>query len=1011
MKAEIIAVGNELLSGDTVNTNGAFLARGLTLAGFEVHKQTVVPDDADEIAAAAKLALTRSHVIVFTGGLGPTKDDLTKETVAKACGLGLVHSPEVEASIRSYFAQKNIEMTDNNLKQAEIIQSGEILQNDNGTAPGMFVQSRKQVVVLLPGPPSELIPMFENYLVPRLEKFAGLHAAHASLHVYGIGEGELETKVRDLLYGGNPTAALYAKTGQVHINLNATAPTEKEAQQLLKAKIAQFKERVGDCIYSENGEELHEIVVRLLSDANARIAVAESCTGGLLASRITAVNGASKIFEYGAATYSDRIKEKVLAIDSTLVRKYSSVSSVVAAEMARGALQKGKATIGVGITGIAGPTNEGYIDKPVGLVYIAVADKTKALVRKYNFGGMRSREHVRELSVLAALDMVRRFLVGLPIDDVRQFGAKDLADLTREGKPKKRSSIAVEKTVASVLCAMLVCTGMFFSVRAIRARIDRSVYSELQTTFAANAMSERLSALVEMNEDTVGWLSIDGETLDSVVVEERDDGFYDSHGFDGTQNALGCPHIVAGTDLTAPPQNIVIYGKPSDSSQLFASLRSYGEQQYVENSRVFQFDSVAESAQYKLVAVFLANSNAVLGDTQTFYKSSDFATAEELQEFVIQLKMRSVFNIDTDIRSTDRFLTLVIGVDEWTGSELVVVARRVRDGEAAATEKDVVSANVAALYPTVYYEKTGLSSVINETIERDKWLNWLAANDKEADQPEDAAVNAAGGGLSDESGISGTTVVDGQTAITVIVNGVEKSGAPVDIISGIVAAEMSESYSDEAIKAQAVATISWLKHSYTTTGAPSVTLASASDRVRTLVAGVIGECMYYNGEIAFTPYFAISSGVTKSSADVFGVDYPYLIPVESAYDKQVTGYTRTTTFSTSAVKSRIESTYRITLSSNAANWVVLQNGTSDAILIDDQVTTTGSELMKCLSLRSADFTVAVNSTQMVFTTQGSGHGVGMSKAGANEYAQELGWDYHQILEHYYPGIVFGEVTW
>ncbi len=501
MKAEIIAVGNELLSGDTVNTNAAFLARGLTLAGFEVHKQTVVPDSAREIASAAKLALTRSHVIVFTGGLGPTRDDLTKETVAKACGLALVHSAEVEASIREFFAQKGIEMSDNNLKQAEILQGGEILRNENGTAPGIFVQSRKQAVVLLPGPPGELIPMFEKYLVPRLEKFSGLHAAHASLHVYGIGEGELETRVRDLLYGKNPTSALYAKTGQVHININAVAPREEEAQQLLKAKIAQFKERIGEFIYSENGEELHEVVVRLLSETGARIAAAESCTGGMFASRITAVSGASRVFEYGAATYSDRIKQKMLSIDGLLVRKYSSVSSVVAAEMARGAMQKSKASIGVGITGIAGPTNEGYIDKPVGLVYIAVADKSRALVRRFNFGSMRGREYVRELSVLAALDMVRRFLTGLPIEEARTFGAKDLADLAREGAPKKRASIAAEKTVASVLCALVAFTGMFFSAKAIRARIDRSVYNELQNTFAANEMSERLFALVDRRLD------------------------------------------------------------------------------------------------------------------------------------------------------------------------------------------------------------------------------------------------------------------------------------------------------------------------------------------------------------------------------------------------------------------------------------------------------------------------------------------------------------------------------
>ncbi len=1014
IKAEIIAVGDELLMGDIVNTNTAFLARRLSQMGFTVHRQSVVGDDENEIAQATRRAVSRSHITVFCGGLGPTDDDLTKETVAKVLGLRLVNSPSVENAIHRFFEQKGLKMADNNLKQAMIIEGSRVLYNENGTAPGLFIQSKNQAIVLLPGPPAELEPMFDKVLRPRLEKFADLRTAHASLHVFGIGEGELETKVKDLLYGENPHAALYAKTGQVQITITARAQSVERANELLKAQIALFRERLGDLIYSENGEEMHEAVAHMLQKMNLRISVAESCTGGLMAAQITSVTGASRIFELGFASYSDRAKERALGVDAALLRRHTAVSSSVAAEMAKGAMQRAKAAIGVGITGIAGPTNEGYMDMPVGLVYIAVSDKSRVFVKKFNFGNMRSRDTIRELCVLHAFDMVRRLITNLPIEGAKQFTPKEIAEMEREGKPRSKASLKVEKGIVGALCMAVLLTGGWFGVDAIRARVRERVYLELQNSFnnaEPAALSERLSGLVERNPDTLGWLSVDGATLDCVVVRDREDGFYETHDFDGTDNSLGCPHVPAAVDPAAAPRNLTVYGKPAETSGLFGSLENCTEQTVAERYLI-HFESVYGSSVYKICSVFLANANPEQGETQTAYTLSDFGTPEAFQEFVIEMKMRSMFNIDTDVRSTDSFLTLVSELEDWDGARLVVVARRLRDGETTAAPEEAIAQNKAALYPQAYYDLTGGESVVNASLERDRWLNWLIGNDKNAENPDGESQSPAGNLFTQEE------TPDGQTdapVVTVTMNGSLTTGQPAEIVSRIVAAEMSASYDDEAIKAQAVATISLLQYTLGAGEIPDVQGATPTQRVTDLVSQVIGEGMFYDGAAAFTPYFAVSAGKTNPSEAVFGQAYPYLVSVESRYDYQVTGYNRETTFSREALKLQLEQAFGVQLSDDPGNWIEIlsetEGGYVDEVLIDGQVTVTGYDMMQALSLRSSCFTVRSSSTHVIIRTLGSGHGVGMSQAGANEYAVAMGWDYRQILEHYYPGVTFGAVEW
>ncbi len=1014
MKAEIISVGNELLTGTIVNTNTAFLARNLALMGFEVRHQTVVGDVEEEIIDAVRMATKRSHVTILTGGLGPTEDDLTKESVAKAFDLKLVHSPKVEKRIRKFFEQRGKEMPENNLKQAMVINGSEVLQNENGTAPGLYLQTTKQAIILLPGPPAEVEPMFENEVRPRITSMSQSHSVSASLHVFGLGESELEEKVKDLLYSENPTAALYAKSGEVHIDLVATAETERDARALLDLRIAALKDRVGDYIYSENGESMAQTVVRTLLKTKTEIAVAESCTGGLMAAGITDVEGASQIFHFGMAAYSDDVKQSSLDVSSSILRKYTSISSAAAAEMAKGAREKGGANIGVGITGVAGPKSD-HVNKPVGLVYIAIADKKRVIVKKFNFGTMRSREALRNLSVLHAFDMVRRFVLGLDIEDARLFGDGDLADVERNGKPRKKSSLAVQKAVTTTLCAILAMGGLFLAYRAVRARLNQSVYNELRAVFLSGDVGG-LAALRDRNPDTVGWLAVDGTPVDAVVVNGKDGDYYRNHDFSGSQNSLGCLYVDANIDMSSSPDNVVIYGNSGDPKQMFGPLLQYTDLAYLETNYLINFHTLYADDRYRIVSVFYANSNTAMGDVQSFYLQSTFEDANAFTEFVIQAKMRSLVNIEADVVTGDKFITLVTDAPEWEGAKLVVVARQVRDGEWTEMTSAMFTQNIAAVYPQKWYDIKGTQPSHNELLERDKWLNWILANEKNAGQQNGGSQSTSGGVSSKNNKKDGyiTKNKQGEVCITVYMNGAEVTDTPTAIISRIVAYEMSNTYEDEAIKAQAVATLSWIRYSYATIGMPEVSGTTPSDRITQLVASVINEGVFYNGEFAFATYFE-SAPNTYSASDVWGLSLPYLASVESKGDSSAPNYKKEVILPKDQLKQRLETYFGIKLSDNIQNWIKITSTTTGGLVtgvsIDGKVDTTGIDLSeKCLLLKSPNFTVTFNDEGATFAVLGTGHGVGMSKTGANYYAKQ-GWTYQEILQHYYTGTTVDRFEW
>jgi len=410
MTVELICVGTELLLGNIVNTNAAYLAEKCAAIGLSCYYQEVVGDNEERLEGVLQTALERADVLLVSGGLGPTQDDLTKETAAKALGRKLILHEPSKAAIESFFQKKGIEITENNWKQAMVPEGCIVIDNQNGTAPGMIIEDKGRHVVLMPGPPNELIPMFEHAVMPYLNSLQPGIIYSQTVKVCGVGESKVEAMIKDLIdEQSNPTIATYAKTGEVHLRVTARAEGEKEAKKLVKPYVKELKGRFGNHVYTTQEDvTLEKAVVDLLLANHLTVSTVESCTGGMLAARLINVPGVSEVFKTGYITYSNKSKRKLLGIKKSSLEKHGAVSPEIAKEMAKGAALFGKADVTVGITGVAGPDG-GSEEKPVGLVYIACNVCGRIDVKECHFGG--SRMKIRESSVSAALSLMRESIL------------------------------------------------------------------------------------------------------------------------------------------------------------------------------------------------------------------------------------------------------------------------------------------------------------------------------------------------------------------------------------------------------------------------------------------------------------------------------------------------------------------------------------------------------------------------------------------------------------------------
>lgn len=394
MKAEILAVGTELLLGQIANTNAQYISQKLPMCGIDVISHRVVGDNSQRLKTALQAAFEAVDAVILTGGLGPTYDDLTKETVAAYFGKKLVRDKKSLAKIESYFAKTGRIMTDNNKKQADMPENCIILENPNGTAPGCIIDENGKIAVMLPGPPREMQPMFDNLVMPYFKTKTGGAIVSESVKISGVtgmGESKVESLLgQDLTTCANPTVATYAKPGEVEVRITAKADSEQEAKNLLKPTVDRIKMMFTDYIFGGGNDTIEEVVVKKLIEKNITVSTCESCTGGLVASAITDIAGSSAIFGSGFVTYANEAKMSLVGVKKETLDAFGAVSEQTAREMARGAREKSGSDIAVSATGIAGPGG-GTPEKPVGLVYIAIADKNGETVRKLNLVGNRDR--------------------------------------------------------------------------------------------------------------------------------------------------------------------------------------------------------------------------------------------------------------------------------------------------------------------------------------------------------------------------------------------------------------------------------------------------------------------------------------------------------------------------------------------------------------------------------------------------------------------------------------------
>lgn len=406
MVVEIICVGTEILMGNIVNTNAAYLAAKCAGLGLSCYYQSVVGDNEGRLYEAVKIAYERADVVILSGGLGPTQDDLTKETAAKVLGKELyMHEPSKEAIIR-YMGRRGLQITENNWKQAMVPEGCIVVDNPNGTAPGIIMEENNTHVILLPGPPGELIPMFETSIVPYLKKLTPDVLYSVMVKICGVGESIAEDRIKDIISSQtNPTIATYAKTGEVHLRVTAKAESEDLAKELTVPMVEELKKRFGNAVFTtEEAVSLEESIIKIMKDKKLTLGVAESCSGGMLSTRLISVPGVSEVYKAGLVTYSNEAKHALIHVSNDTLEKYGAVSEETAREMVLGTLDTAEADFAVAITGIAGPDG-GTEEKPVGLVYIACGCKEDIVVKKCLFNG--NREKIRQSSTANALIMLR----------------------------------------------------------------------------------------------------------------------------------------------------------------------------------------------------------------------------------------------------------------------------------------------------------------------------------------------------------------------------------------------------------------------------------------------------------------------------------------------------------------------------------------------------------------------------------------------------------------------------
>ena len=701
MKGEILSVGTELLLGNIANTNAQFISKQLATCGVDVLFHSVVGDNESRLENALTHALSRSDLVILTGGLGPTTDDITKETVAKVLKLELIEDVEVLEKIKAYHEKMGRELTELSKKQALVIKGAKVLENNFGTAPGILIEGENKLIALLPGPPRELQPMFES-VVKHLKANSDECIFSSSVYLVGKGEPWVEAQLGDLVKNENPTFAIYCQDGQVQIRVTAKAETKQKACEMAKSGVGKLLEIFGEDIYGVDTPEIQNRVVDLLIENSLTVTTAESLTGGLISQKITTVSGASNVLKQSFVTYCDNAKNELLGVPKKVLKKHTAVSEQTAAFMAIGAAKH--SDLGVSATGVAGPgPDENGVE--AGNVFVAVADKKRVWVKHLTIGhGANEREFIREVSAKNALDLLRRFVENT---DSAVTNAVPHVYYTNPKKAKKlplskkilRAFLAVFLSLALVLGGV---AGLGHAVRLYNANTLKAVFMQDVGNYSPlspvdqNGVDTRLSGLLKINENTIGWLSFDGTRANfPVVLGEENGDFWGNEG--------STPYLNEKNVLNKSGQNLIIVSDEQGAKNPFYEILSYKSVSFYKKHPNITFTTKSGEMRFKILGAFFVGAN----DEFEFLKYLSFNNADELSLYLNNVKKRSLISTAVNVREGDSLITVVIPSNEIENASFVVVGRKWRMAETSFEESKRAKLNLTPLYPDEWYEKNG----------------------------------------------------------------------------------------------------------------------------------------------------------------------------------------------------------------------------------------------------------------------------------------------------------------
>ena len=721
MRCEIITVGTELLYGEIVNTNASYLAKRLKRIGVEVTRQTSIADDALRLKSCLRAALERSDLVITTGGLGGTDDDVTRDAVSALLSLPLKRDEKLLASIREYFAAKGDEVPASAEKEADVIEGAYVLDNSKGLAPGQYIAIGEKALLLLPGPPAELRDVFENG-AERIIGGSGNHIVTETVNVFGIPESAMNDVIKTVDCG-NAGIGTYARNGELAAEITVNAASADEADASAKEIADRVQEALGEFAYGRNASSLAEEVVRLLKEKNLRVTTAESCTGGLIAKRITDINGASAVFEQGVTAYSNDIKRSALSVRGKTLKKFGAVSPQTAADMAAGALFTSKADYALSVTGYAGDD-----DPDKGKVYICLYDGRDCFVRRLSLSDPRyTRSRIREIAALHALDMLRRKLTGLPVVTERWLADGDsvMPDIKigpfyieqkNDGKDAKKGFfprrykfdprrngfnwLNVVRIVAFCMAfvVLVVSTAYILNDYMERRRniqaseTAQEMFNDPQKYIENNDpdfiyngpedILENFHVLYMQNPDIIGWISIkknNGQAfIDYPVVQSSDNDHYLRRSFFGDYATGGTIFMDYRCGASIFSKNTVIYGHNMKDNSMFAQLLKYGSSEFYNSAPVIDYSTLYEGYKFKIFAAFYTT-------TEFNYIQVNFADRKEFLAIVSEAKARSVINTNVDVTVDDKIITLstCAYIDGIEDARFVVMGRLLRDGESA----------------------------------------------------------------------------------------------------------------------------------------------------------------------------------------------------------------------------------------------------------------------------------------------------------------------------------------